>query len=115
VLSPHKTWEGLLAGIALTTCMAVVLAPLLTPLAKFAIPFGANSLSIPYLPAALAGLLISVSGYFGDLTISGIKRDIDVKDSGTMLPGQGGLLDRVDSLIFASPVFYYYLCVILPK
>lgn len=115
VLSPHKTWEGLLAGIAFTTCLAVVLAPWLTPLAWLAIPIGANALSVPYLPAVLAGLLISVSGYFGDLTISGVKRDVDVKDSGTMLPGQGGLLDRVDSLMFAAPVFYYYLCVILPK
>jgi phosphatidate cytidylyltransferase len=110
VLSPHKTWAGLVGGIIVTTAMAVVLAPFLTPFADdVALEAVVPVLAIPYLPAVLAGLIISVSGFFGDLTISGIKRDVGVKDSGKMLPGQGGILDRVDSLIFAAPLFYYFV------
>lgn len=113
VLSPHKTWEGFIAGVVTTTIMAVLLARALTPLAEMPLHVGTIKVSVPFLPAALAGLLISVVGYFGDLTISGVKRDIGVKDSGTMLPGQGGILDRIDSLMFAAPVFLYYLTLIL--
>lgn len=110
VLSPHKTWEGLIGGILTTTVFAVVLAPFLTPFADVTqsdavIP----GLAIAYLPAVLAGLIVSISGFFGDLTISGIKRDVGVKDSGKMLPGQGGILDRIDSLIFTAPLFYYFV------
>ena len=109
VLSPHKTWEGLVAGIVFTSGLAVLLAPLLTPLADTSLRLASIELTIPYLPAVLAGMLISIVGYFGDLTISGIKRDIGVKDSGTMLPGQGGILDRIDSLMFSAPAFYYFV------
>ncbi len=109
VLSPHKTWEGLIAGIVTTTIVAVLLAPVLTPLAAASLILGGYEISIPFLPAVLAGLIISMGGYFGDLTISGVKRDMGVKDSGTMLPGQGGILDRIDSLIFTAPLFYYFI------
>jgi phosphatidate cytidylyltransferase len=113
VLSPNKSWEGFIAGVVTTTVIAVLLAPALTPLAQTPLRVGTTTLAIPLLPAALAGLIISVMGYFGDLTISGVKRDIGVKDSGTMLPGQGGILDRIDSLIFAAPAFYYYVIFLL--
>ena len=109
VLSPHKTWEGLVGGIVTTVVVAALLAPALTPLAETSLLIGTFEISVPYLPAVLAGLVISIGGYFGDLTISGVKRDIGVKDSGTMLPGQGGILDRIDSLMFAAPLFYYFL------
>jgi phosphatidate cytidylyltransferase len=94
--------------------LAVVLAPWLTPLADPLIHLGSYHVAVPYLPAILAGLIISVSGYFGDLTVSGVKRDVGVKDSGTMLPGQGGILDRIDSLMFTAPLFYYYVTLLLP-
>jgi phosphatidate cytidylyltransferase len=109
VLSPHKTWEGLIGGGVVIMGLAMVLSPLLTPLDKAPLRFGTFGLSIPFLPAALAGLLITLGGYFGDLTISGIKRDRKVKDSGMSLPGQGGILDRIDSLTFTAPLFYYFI------
>ncbi len=109
VLSPHKTWEGLLGGIAATIILALVMAPWLTPLTNAQLNLGFLRIRLPYLPVCLAGLIISVAGYFGDLNTSGIKRDTGVKDSGQLLPGQGGLLDRIDSLTFTAPLFYYFV------
>lgn len=94
-VSPNKTWEGLLLGIATTVVLALLLAPWLTPL--------------PWEWAAGAGLLIAVGGFFGDITMSAVKRDVGVKDSGTLLPGMGGMLDRVDSLTFTAPLFFYFV------
>lgn len=94
-LSPHKTWEGFAGGLATTVLLAVLLAPLLTPL--------------DVVRAALAGLLVAPAGLAGDLTISALKRRVGAKDSGTMLPGQGGILDRVDGLLLSAPLFFYFL------
>jgi phosphatidate cytidylyltransferase len=92
-VSPKKTWEGLIGGVATTTVFAALLAPLLTPVGMLqALPMGA---------------MIGVAGFFGDITISAVKRDLGVKDSGTMLPGHGGILDRVDSLTFTAPLFFH--------
>jgi phosphatidate cytidylyltransferase len=94
-VSPNKTWEGLLCGLLVTVVLATMLAPWLTPLDGK--------------EAFAAGLLIGLSGFAGDLTISAIKRDLGVKDTGTMLAGHGGILDRVDSLIFAAPLFFHFV------
>ena len=94
-ISPNKTLEGLIGGLLVTLVLAVALAPWLTPL---------NNVE-----AAAAGLLIGVSGFAGDLMMSAIKRDIGVKDTGAMLPGHGGILDRLESLIFAAPLFFHFL------
>lgn len=98
-VSPNKSWEGFLAGVTVTVALAVLLSRWFTPL--------------PWSWAAGAGLLIAVSGLLGDLNISGIKRDTGVKDSGWLMPGQGGLLDRIDSLTFTAPLFYYYARIFL--
>ena len=93
-VSPNKTWEGLIGGVATTTLAAVLLAPLLTPFSPW------HSL--------LAGLLIGIGGFCGDVTISAVKRDLGVKDTSTLLPGHGGMLDRVDSLTFTAPLFFHF-------
>ena len=94
-VSPNKTWEGFGGGVVTTTLLAAALAPVLTPLSW---------------PMALAaGALISVSGFFGDLTISALKRDLGVKDSGGLIPGHGGILDRIDSLTYAAPLFFHFV------
>ncbi|GIW95130.1 MAG: phosphatidate cytidylyltransferase [Pirellulaceae bacterium] len=93
-ISPNKTWEGLLFGLFTTVIVAVLLAPWLTTLSVF--------------QAAVAGMLVAASGFFGDINMSAFKRDVGVKDSSRLLPGQGGILDRIDSLSFSAPVFYYY-------
>lgn len=114
-VSPHKTWEGLLLGIATTILLAVVLAPILTPLhAGPTRNAGSVSLALPYVWSAIAGALIAISGFFGDISMSAFKRDVGVKDSSSLLPGQGGMLDRVDSLTFAAPVFFYFVYWLFP-
>lgn len=94
-VSPNKTLAGLLGGIGSTTLAAWLLGPLLTPL---------NGQM-----ALLSGVMISGAGFCGDVVMSAVKRDIGVKDSGTLLPGHGGLLDRLDSLIFTAPVFFHFI------
>jgi phosphatidate cytidylyltransferase len=94
-VSPKKTWEGFLGGVATTTLLAWGLAPLLTPLVGWEAP--------------AAGLLIGLAGFVGDVNISALKRDLGVKDSGSLIPGHGGILDRVDSLTFTAPLFFHFL------
>lgn len=94
-VSPNKTLAGLLGGVATTALLATLLGPLLTPLT--------------WSMALLAGVIIGITGFCGDVVMSAIKRDIGVKDSGTLLPGHGGILDRLDSLIFTAPVFFHFI------
>lgn len=93
-VSPNKTVEGFLGAFFSVTILAVIFSHL-TP--------------FTWLEAAFAGMLISSAGFIGDVVISMVKRDIGVKDSGNMLPGHGGILDRIDSLIYTAPLFFHYV------
>ncbi|MCO6458188.1 MAG: phosphatidate cytidylyltransferase [Pirellulaceae bacterium] len=111
-VSPHKTWEGLLSGLAVTVVLSLALAPWLTSLADG--EHGEGLARVPVWlsrwPAALAAVVIVAAGLLGDLTVSALKRDLGVKDTGSILPTQGGILDRVDSLLLASPALFYLVC-----
>jgi phosphatidate cytidylyltransferase len=109
VVSPNKTWEGLLGGMLVTMALAVLLAPWLTTLKNTPGPLALSEAWQPWVGPALIGILITVAGYFGDINMSAVKRDSGVKDSSKMLPGMGGLNDRVDSLTFTAPAFVYFL------
>ena len=93
-VSPWKTREGALGAVLISA---------LFPLAvRFALP------DFSTLECVLAGLIVGVGGHLGDLSISVIKRDIGVKDMGTLIRGHGGVLDRIDSLLYAAPLFFHF-------
>ncbi len=93
-VSPNKTWEGLLGGVGTTVVLGIVLARWLTP--------------FDLREAAAVALLIGVFGFVGDVVVSAIKRDLNIKDTSGMLPGHGGILDRLDSLSYTAPLFFHF-------
>ena len=96
-VSPRKTIEGTIGGLVVGTLVGFSLGAFLL------------KDTIPLVHIALMALLLTVMGQLGDLSESLMKRTAGVKDSGDVIPGHGGLLDRCDSLIFSAPVLYYYL------
>lgn len=92
VLSPKKTWEGLLGGAALTGALVALAAPAMLHVAAL-YGFG-------------LGFVAALAGFVGDVTVSAVKRWAGVKDTGTLLPGMGGVLDRADSLTLAAVVWW---------
>ena len=96
-ISPSKTWEGAIGG-GMGAILVSLIFILPTPL----------SLPLNFWQAALGGLLVSIFGQLGDLVESLFKRNVGAKDSGKLLPGHGGALDRLDSVLFAGVVVYYY-------
>ena len=95
-VSPNKTWEGFIGGFVTTTVCAGWLAPLLTPLSMK--------------QGLIAGVIIAGGGFIGDVVISSVKRDLRIKDSSQLIPGHGGVLDRMDSLLYTAPLFFHYTC-----
>jgi phosphatidate cytidylyltransferase len=92
-ISPNKTWEGALGAFAVAMTLPWLL--------RFSFPFfGTREL-------ILAGLIVGIGGQLGDLSVSVIKRDIGTKDMAATIPGHGGILDRIDSLIYAAPLFMH--------
>jgi len=92
-ISPKKTWGGAIGALAVSMALPWLL--------RFSFPhFGTTQL-------ILTGLIVGIGGQLGDLSISVIKRDIGIKDMGAGIPGHGGILDRIDSLIYVSPLFFH--------
>jgi phosphatidate cytidylyltransferase len=108
-ISPNKTWEGFFGGMLVIVVLAPIIAPWLTTLGQQAGPFGLPEPLRPFVAPMFAAILISLSGFFGDINMSAIKRDSGVKDSSNLLPGMGGVIDRVDSLTMTAPVFVYFI------
>ena len=95
-VSPGKTWEGTVGGLLANTAIAGIFGSLFFP-------------SLSLVSIMVLAICIGISGQIGDLVESLFKRRSDLKDSGSLLPGHGGFLDRIDSLLFAIPVLYLYL------
>ena len=100
-ISPKKTVEGFVFGILGSILVAI---------------WGAYSLQWPYwqITGLILGILISIVSLLGDLTESMMKRDAGFKDSGQIIPGHGGILDRADSYVFTAPLVYYFVTLLLP-
>ena len=97
-ISPKKSWEGSIGGALATTASAFAIAHL-----------------FPFMSVAQwigMALVVVVFGTFGDLTESMMKRHLDIKDSGRILPGHGGILDRLDSMLLAIPAVVIYLLIL---
>ena len=101
-ISPGKTWEGAIGGL-FGAIIISLLFTLSTPV----------QLSIGYGEAIILGILISICGQVGDLAESKLKRHKGIKESGTLVPGHGGLLDRLDSILFAGLAVYIYYTLIV--
>jgi phosphatidate cytidylyltransferase len=93
-ISPNKTWEGLIGGILSTSILGGAL--------WWVTPFGT-----PY-QAGFMAMIIATMGFFGDIVMSAIKRDRGIKDFSATIAGHGGILDRIDSLCFAAPIFFHF-------
>ena len=92
-ISPNKTLAGSIGALAVSLCMPWLL--------WFSFPHFSPALLV------LTGLIVGIGGQLGDLVISYIKRDIGIKDMGTTIRGHGGILDRIDSMIFVAPIFFH--------
>jgi phosphatidate cytidylyltransferase len=92
LVSPNKTWEGFVGGVLSATALGTTLW-----------------WATPFTPLQSAGmsLVIALLGFAGGLVMSAIKRDVGVKDFGAIIEGHGGILDRMDSLCFAAPIFFH--------
>jgi phosphatidate cytidylyltransferase len=104
-ISPAKTWEGAIGGLICAILAAIVIATILNLISlKLGPPF-----TFKYWQIIILGFLVSLFAQLGDLVESLLKRNTGVKESGNLLPGHGGILDRFDSLIFVGAMVYYYV------
>ena len=99
LISPGKTWEGAFGGVVFAAGLGTALGAWI---------------HMPLVTAAALGAVLAVVGLVGDLSESALKRDLGVKDFGVLLPGHGGVLDRIDSVLFTAPVAYY-LCLLIER
>ena len=97
-ISPNKTVEGFIGGILGTIAMAIVIGHIV--------------FNFPLIEMAILGFVLAIVATLGDLVESVFKRFAGVKDSGILLPGHGGMLDRFDSIFYTAPVFYYFIIIV---
>ena len=93
-ISPNKTWAGFIGGVITSSLLGIVLS-FLTPL--------------NYIECFYVGLSLGIIGFVGDSIISAVKRDLKIKDTDDLIPGHGGAMDRLDSIVLTTPAFYYLL------
>ena len=103
-ISPKKSWEGTIGGMLFSIAASILFCHFEPDI----IPQSMN----PYAFSIIAGALLFVGGFIGDLTESALKRACEVKDSGKIIPGMGGALDVIDSLLLNAPLFYTFLIAI---
>lgn len=94
-ISPKKTVEGLVGGVLITSVVSIFTAPLLT--------------GVSPVTGFIAGLGLGVLGFFGDVLMSAVKRDLGIKDFSQLIPGHGGMLDRIDSLVISAPIYFHIM------
>lgn len=94
-VSPGKTWEGVIGGVIFSSAFAAIASATFFP-------------ELPYKFSIPLAIVMSIVGLFGDLAESAMKRGAGAKDAANILPGHGGLLDRLDSLLFNAPILYYF-------
>jgi phosphatidate cytidylyltransferase len=121
-ISPKKTWEGAAASMAASLVVGIVLFTYSLQISSFLLRIGVIErrdglfgLEKPDLwPIILLTMVVNIAAQLGDLVESLIKRGAGVKDSGTILPGHGGMLDRIDALLFAAPMLWIYVSALFP-
>jgi phosphatidate cytidylyltransferase len=121
-ISPKKTWEGAAASLAASLLVGTLLFTYALQISSFLLRLrlierrdGLFGLEKPDLwPIILLTIALNVAAQLGDLVESLIKRGASVKDSGNILPGHGGMLDRIDALLFAAPLLWYYVAAVFP-
>ncbi len=99
--SPKKSWEGFVGALVVTLIVAMVIMPSLV-----------KAFTDHKLDAALLGIVVGLAATFGDLAESLVKRDVGIKDMGSVLPGHGGVLDRIDSLLFVAPAAFFVVRIV---
>lgn len=120
IVSPNKSWEGAIASIVASVLVAVLVFHYAWQISglfsrswsnmhwKFPSPGNFPFLFVPWSNVIVLGAATNIAAQFGDLFESALKRGAGIKDSGALLPGHGGILDRIDALLFAIPVVWYY-------
>ena len=108
-LSPNKTWEGAIASVVASVAFGMALVGLGEYLSSHGSNFTRLHTTEPWWQSLLLAIILNVAAQLGDLLESALKRGVNVKDSGTLLPGHGGILDRIDALLLAAPVLWFVL------
>ena len=101
-ISPKKTVEGAIGGVVITTIVFIIISYIFNSIPN-------NAVHVNVLFVAILGFICSIAAIFGDLCSSIIKRECNIKDFGSILPGHGGILDRFDSVLFVAPIVLYYI------